>query len=745
MAETLDTPASEAIARAGLDQEQIDALGDGRHASPFAVLGRFSDGDDGSVVRTFQPQADSVTVLAGGGRRVEMIPLGGRGLFVAHASEAIGEDYRLELGEPAGTREIVDAYALPSAIGEIDRHLFNEGTHQQLYRILGSHAITHAGHEGVHFAIWAPNARRVSVVGQFNGWDGRRHVMRAHPGSGLWDIFIPDTGEGTLYKYEIVGAQGALLPLKNDPYASYFEQAPDNASIVFKSRFGWNDGQWLKSARGADMRARPMTIYEAHPGSWALHEDGRMLSWPELADRMIPYLVENAYTHVELLPVTEHPFTGSWGYQPIGLYAPTSRFGNPDDFRQFVDRCHTSGIGVIMDWVPAHFPTDDHGLGNFDGTHLYEHADPRQGFHPDWNTLIFNYGRREVANYLLSNAVYWIREFHLDGLRVDAVASMLYLDYSRKDGEWIPNRHGGRENLEAIDFLKRMNELVHAEGGITLAEESTSFPRVSHPTWADGLGFTFKWNMGWMHDVLEYMSKDPAWRKYHHDNLTFGMLYAFSENFVLPFSHDEVVHGKGSMIEKMPGDDWRKFANLRALYAMMTSWPGKKLNFMGNEFAQFHEWRDGGSLDWHLLDEPRHRHMLDLVRALNELYRDHGALHETDCDAAGFEWIDCSDAEQSVIAWYRYSADRSRKLVTVMNFTPIVREDYRIGVDDGGAWAERINTDDERFGGSGQRSAGERAGGALTTEDVGAHGRPFSLSLRLPPLAALVLEHVPGD
>ena len=736
MAETLDPSASEVGARAGLDQEQADALADGRHASPFAVLGRFADGDDASIVRTFQPQAASVTLLAGDGRRVEMTPHGNRGLFVARVAPAV-DDYRLELEEPGGPREIVDAYALSSAIGEIDRHLFNEGTHQQLYRILGSHAIAHAGHDGVHFAIWAPNARRVSVVGEFNGWDGRRHVMRAHPGSGLWDVFVPGLGEGTLYKYELVGAEGELLPLKNDPYANYFEQAPGNASIVFRSRFGWSDGAWMEATRGADMRARPMTIYEAHPGSWARHEDGRVLAWPELADRMIPYLVENAYTHVELLPVTEHPFDGSWGYQPVGLYAPTSRFGSPDDFRQFVDRCHGAGIGVIMDWVPAHFPTDEHGLGRFDGTALYEHADPRQGFHQDWNTLIFNYGRREVANYLLSNAVYWIREFHLDGLRVDAVASMLYLDYSRKDGEWIPNRHGGRENLEAIDFLKRMNELVHAEGGITLAEESTSFPRVSHPTWADGLGFTFKWNMGWMHDVLEYMSKDPAWRKYHQDKLTFGMLYAFSENFVLPFSHDEVVHGKGSMINKMPGDDWQKFANLRALYAMMTTWPGKKLNFMGNEFAQFHEWQHAGSLHWHLLDEPRHRSMLELTGALNRLYRDHGALHETDCDGAGFEWIDCSDAEQSVISWYRYSADRTKRLVTVLNFTPIVREGYRIGVDGGGRWTELVNTDDERYGGSGQ---GNAHGDGPVAEETSAHGRPFSLVLTLPPLAGLVLE-----
>ena len=454
----------------------------------------------------------------------------------------------------------------------------------------------------------------------------------------------------------------------------------------------------------------------------------------------MPYLVENGFTHVELMPITEHPYAPSWGYQPIGLYAPTSRFGSPDDFRWFVDSCHVAGIGVVMDWVPAHFPTDAHGLGQFDGTHLYEHADPRQGFHQDWNTLIYNFGRREVANYLLSNAVYWVREFHLDGLRVDAVASMLYLDYSRDEGEWIPNEHGGRENLEAIAFLKRMNELVHAEGAMTFAEESTSFPRVSHPTWADGLGFTFKWNMGWMHDTLDYFSHDPAYRKYHHNSLTFGMIYAFSENFILPFSHDEVVYGKGSMIGKMPGDEWQKFANLRALYAFMFTYPGKKLSFMGGEFAQHAEWAHEGSLHWHLLEQPMHKGVQTLVRDLNALYADHPALHESDHDGRGFEWIDCEDAAQSIVSFYRRSLDGTRATITVCNFTPVIRSGYRIGVDEPGRYVERLNTDADGYGGSGQGN-----GGAIEAREEPQHERPCSLVLTLPPLGVLVLEKVRSD
>ena len=766
------SPESDGDSSTRLTWSEIDALCGARHGAPFAVLGAHALGEH-RVVRTLQPQAGAVTLIDARGDRHPMQRQHDSAVFAVRLDTDPG-GYRLELDENGTAREIVDPYSLPSAIGELDRHLFGEGTHQELWKLLGSRRTTHGGVQGTQFAVWAPNAQRVSVVGAFNDWDGRRHVMRSHPGSGLWDIFLPELPAGTLYKYELIGPNGELLPLKNDPYATYFEQAPGNASIVFDSAFEWTDEAWLGTHRHRDLRADAVSIYEVHAASWRRHEDGRPLSWREMADELVDYVDAQGFTHVELMPVTEHPFDGSWGYQPVGMFAPTSRFGSPDDFRWFVDRCHAKGIGVIMDWVPAHFPSDAHGLAQFDGTHLYEHADPRQGFHQDWNTLIFNYGRAEVVNYLLSNAVYWIREFHLDGLRVDAVASMLYLDYSRNEGEWIPNEHGGRENLEAIAFLKRMNELVHLEGGTTYAEESTSFPQVSRPTFDGGLGFTFKWNMGWMHDMLEYTSRDPSWRRYHHHNLTFGLLYAFSENFVLPFSHDEVVHGKGSMINKMPGDDWQKFANLRALYTMMWTYPGKKLTFMGNEIGQYREWAYAGSLDWHLLEGEgeRHRGLSDLVRLLNGLYRGQPALHELDCDAAGFEWIDCTDADQSVISWYRHAADRSSSTITVMNMTPIVRHAYRIGVDEPGRYTELLNSDDARFGGSGQSNEGnesdesdegdetardggsDRAVAAVTagaedalrtglhSEAVPAHERAHSLSLTLPPLGALVLQRI---
>ncbi len=720
-----------------LDPALCDDIGAGRCNQPFSVLGQHADEPAGaSIVRTFQPQARAVTIITEDHREVAMERVGDKGVFAARCEPAAGR-YRLKLDwhDPnRASSECVDPYSLSSPVGELDRHLFNEGTHQDLYKLLGSRPLTHDGVRGTSFAVWAPNARRVSVVGPFNNWDGRCHVMRSHPGSGIWDLFLPDVDNGGLYKYEIVGPEGNVLPLKNDPFAHYFEQAPGNASIVFQSRFEWQDQDWMRDSRTGDPRNKPISIYEVHPGSWRRKDGTQVLSWIELADQLLPYSLDNGFTHIELMPVTEHPFDGSWGYQPVGLFAPTSRFGSPDDFRHFVDRCHRAGIGVIIDWVPAHFPTDDHGLGQFDGTHLYEHADPRQGFHQDWNTLIFNYGRREVVNYLLSNAVYWIREFHLDGLRVDAVASMLYLDYSREEGQWIPNHEGGRENLEAMAFLKRMNELVHAEGGLTFAEESTSFPKVSRPTYDGGLGFTFKWNMGWMHDTLEYMQKDPAFRRYHHDSLTFGLLYAFTENFVLPLSHDEVVHGKGSMIQKMPGDDWQKFANLRALYGMMWTYPGKKLNFMGSEFAQWQEWQHDQSLDWHLLDHAPHQGMLTLVKELNALYTSRDSLHRYDCDGRGFEWIDCTDADQSVIAWYR-RADDAPPTITVMNLTPVIRNDYRLGVDHAGGYRELLNTDDTRFGGSGQQNDDRR----LQAQEIAAHGRAASLSLMLPPLCALVI------
>lgn len=744
-----------------LDHAEVNAIVEGRHPEPFSVLGQHPIAAEvaetlggHAVIRSFQPHAESVAVLGSDGKRLALQRVHAHGLFEALLDEAMGP-YRLELTRDGQSWEIIDAYSMSSPMGEMDRYLLNEGTHQELYQVLGSNLMQFQGVAGVEFAVWAPNARRVSVVGDFNDWDGRRHVMRSHPGSGVWDIFIPAVISGALYKFEIVANDGRLLPLKHDPYAPYFEQPPGNASIVFESQFIWSDDDYQERKKGLDMRHEPISIYEVHAGSWRLNLHGDSLSYVEMAKTLLPYVVENGFTHVELMPITEHPFDGSWGYQPIGLFAPTSRFGSPDDFRHFVDACHAEGIGVIMDWVPAHFPTDAHGLGEFDGTHLYEHADPRQGMHQDWQTLIYNFGRAEVSNYLLSNALYWIREFHLDGLRVDAVASMLYLDYSREQGQWIPNRFGGRENLEAIEFLKSMNILVHAEGGITLAEESTSFPGVSHPTYNNGLGFTFKWNMGWMHDMLDYMSKDSAYRKYHHNSLTFGMIYAFSENFCLPFSHDEVVYGKGSMINKMPGDDWQKFANLRALYGMMWSYPGKKLNFMGGEIAQYGEWAHSGSIQWHLLDQSKHKGIQLLVRDLNLLYREHPALYQTDCDSQGFEWIDCDDHQQSVISYYRYSTDRKRSCIIVCNFTPVIRNDYVIGVNELGHYRELINTDAECYGGSGQSNhtalnepastdpastGNEQPQSVIPAVEESAHNRPASLRLTLPPLAVLILE-----
>lgn len=727
-----------------LDKASIDAIVNGRYLDIFSVLGRHTSGTgkNTSVTRTFQPHADAVSLVDEQGIKTPMEKIHPHGLFELR-SNTDSNSYYLQLSRAGHQWDIVDAYALPSPIGELDRHLFNEGTHEWLYKTLGSQVMQWQATHGVQFAVWAPNAQSVSVVGDFNEWDGRRHLMRSHPGSGVWDIFIPGIGSGALYKYEIRNADGNLLPLKHDPYAPYFEQPPGNASIVFDSKFIWSDNEYQSQKKSVDPRHQAISIYEVHAGSWRLNLHGDPLTYVELAKTLIPYVVENGFTHIELMPITEHPFEGSWGYQPIGLFAPTSRFGSPDDFRHLVDACHNAGIGIIMDWVPAHFPTDEHGLGLFDGTHLYEHADPRQGMHQDWQTLIYNFGRREVANYLLSNALYWIREFHLDGLRVDAVASMLYLDYSREQGQWIPNKVGGRENLEAIDFLKRMNILVHAEGAITMAEESTSFPGVSHPTYNNGLGFTFKWNMGWMHDTLDYMSKDAAYRKYHHHSLTFGLLYAFSENFALPFSHDEVVYGKGSMINKMPGDDWQKFANLRALYTLMFGYPGKKLNFMGGEIAQYKEWQHEGSIHWDLLEDSKHKGVQLLMRDLNKLYASHAALHETDCEAAGFEWIDCNDVDQSIISFYRYSLDRACQCLVVCNFTPVMRNNYIVGVNEPGHYRELLNSDDEKYGGSGQGNhskASASKDSVIVASTRQAHSRPASLALTLPPLAVLILE-----
>ena len=715
-----------------LPVDELNALATGSHGATFAVLGSHPIDNNTTTVRTFQPKAAQVDLIDANNTAHPMNKVHDDGIFELTISRPLPQ-YVLRCRRDEYQWDTHDPYALPSLLGDMDRHLFSEGNHYELHKQLGSKVCENQGLSGVQFAVWAPNAQRVSVVGEFNEWDGRMHTMRKHPSSGLWDIFIPGLVSGTLYKFEIMGAGGNLLPLKHDPFAPYFEQPPGNASIVFDSQFEWSDASHMEARVGANPLRQPISIYEVHAGSWQRNVNGDSLTYRELAETLIPYAVDGGFTHIELLPITEHPLTASWGYQPIGMFAPTSRFGSPDDFRYFVDCCHNAGLGVIMDWVPAHFPSDEHGLARFDGTALFEHEDPRQGFHKDWNTLIFNYGRNEVSNYLISNALYWIQEFHLDGLRVDAVASMLYLDYSRDDGEWIPNEHGGNHNLAAIEFLKRMNEAVHLAGGITFAEESTSFPQVSHPTYDGGLGFTFKWNMGWMHDTLEYFQKDPAYRQYHQDNLTFGLLYAFSENFQLPFSHDEVVHGKGSLLEKMPGDDWQKRANLRALLAMMYTYPGKKLLFMGCEFGQYTEWAHDGSVHWDLLFNEGHAGIKKLVTDLNHLYQKNPALHSSDCDQAGFDWIDCDDASHSVISYQRRSAVNDDHVVVVCNFTPVVRTGYRVGFPDVGVWNEVLNSDAADYAGSGLGH-----GGAVQTSGQPWHGQPDSVELTLPPLSVLV-------
>ncbi|SDG76892.1 1,4-alpha-glucan branching protein GlgB [Roseospirillum parvum] len=713
---------------------------------PFTLLGLHRRGDGVLVIRVFDPRAEALTLLdaADDSPLVALAKVHPDGLF---AAEVPGREawfpYRLARTVGGETAVVEDPYRFPPWLGETDVYLIAEGTHQRPYERLGAHPTVYEGVPGVAFAVWAPNARRVSVVGDFNDWDGRVHMMRSRGGAGLWELFIPHLVAGALYKFEIRAADGSLLPLKFDPYGFYGEKRPANAAIVHGlTDFPWTDEGWIRAreaaAGGLD---RPMSIYEVHLGSWARvpEDEHRFLSYDELGDRLVPYVRDLGFTHIELLPIHEHPFDGSWGYQPVGLYAPTSRFGDPSAFKRFIDRCHNAGIGVIIDWVPGHFPTDAHALGLFDGTHLYEHADPRKGRHMDWDTLIYNFGRIEVRNFLIANALYWIEQFHIDGLRVDAVASMLYLDYSRQDGEWIPNQHGGNENLEAIDFLKRLNELVYelGRGAMTIAEESTAWPMVSRPTYLGGLGFGYKWNMGWMHDTLEYFKKDPIHRRWHQNQLTFGLLYAFNENFILPLSHDEVVHGKGSLFGRMAGDRWQKFANLRAYYGFMWAHPGKQLLFMGGELGQEREWDEDQSLDWHLLEDPLNRGVKDLVGELNRLYVATPALYQQDFDPRGFEWIDGSDADNSVLSWIRWPRDGSAPIVCVANLTPQVLQGYRVGVPWPGAYHERLNTDDSRFGGSGVGN-----GPLVDSEPVEGHGRPHSLLLTLPPLATVWLQPV---
>ncbi len=728
--------------RSGL--ADILAIVGGDHRDPFGYLGLHDDGN-GLVVRSLQPDALSVKIVDRKTRRTlaELERVHEAGLFVGRIKGRKRRfAYRLLVDSHDGGVELEDPYRFPPWLGDLDIHLLGEGNHLDSYRKLGAHPTIMEDVSGVAFAVWAPNARRVSVVGDFNGWDGRRHCMRLRHDCGVWEIFIPGVQAGERYKFEVKAEDGTVLPHKADPYAFHAEHPPQTASIVYGlDEFAWSDQAWMAGRARASERAEPIAVYEVHLGSWRRKpEDGnRYLTYRELSDELVPYVAGMGFTHVELLPVSEYPFDGSWGYQPTGLFAPTSRFGTPEDFRAFVDSCHRAGLGVLIDWVPGHFPGDAHGLGNFDGTHLYEHADPRKGLHRDWDTLIYNYGRKEVANFLHSNALYWFERFHIDGLRVDAVASMLYLDYSRGEGEWEPNIHGGRENLEAVDFLKRLNELAYTREPdiMTVAEESTSWPMVSRPTYLGGLGFGYKWNMGWMHDTLEYMGHDPIHRSYHHDKLTFGLLYAFSENFMLPLSHDEVVHGKGSLLGKMPGDRWQKFANLRAYFAFMYGHPGKKLLFMGGELAQEREWNHDAGLDWHLLADPQHAGIQLLVRDLNHLYRDLPALHERDCEADGFEWIDCNDRDNSILCFLRRGDEAGEIAVAAYNFTPVPHREYRVGVPVPGRYRELLNSDAACYGGSGLGN-----GGAVGAEPVPCHSRPYSISLTLPPLSGLILQPI---
>jgi 1,4-alpha-glucan branching enzyme len=719
---------------------QVEAIVRGRHDDPFAFLG-MHQAPAGVCIRAMLPEAQEMAVVdsATGKIAAKGVRIHCDGLFAATCPDRREPfRYRLRIWHGSIQTEFDDVYRFSPVLGELDIHLLAEGNHLASYQKLGAHQIIHEGTEGVAFALWAPNARRVSVVGDFNAWDGRRLPMRRRESSGFWELFVPALRPGRFYKYEILGAENRVLPLKADPHAERCERPPGTASIVpDPSRHVWNDGAWIAERERRNDRQSPIAIYEVHLGSWRrnLAERGRYLTYRELAGQLVPYVQEMGFTHIEIMPVTEYPFDGSWGYQPISLFAPTSRFGTPDDFRAFVEACHNAGLGLLLDWVPGHFPNDPHGLGRFDGTALYEHNDPRRGIHPDWNTHIYNYGRREVANFLLSSALYWLREFHIDGIRVDAVASMLYLDYSRREGEWIPNQFGGRENLEAIAFLRRLNELIFGEGNgaTSMAEESTAWPMVSRPVYIGGLGFGFKWNMGWMHDTLHYMSIDPIYRKYHHKDLTFGLLYAYHENFVLPLSHDEMVHGKGSLIGKMSGDRWQRFANLRACLAYMWTHPGKKLLFMGAEFAQEREWNHDIGLDWQLLADPMHEGVRRLVRDLNFLYRNTPALYRFDCDPEGFLWIDVANTAESIISYLRRGREPQDIAVVVCNFTPVPRENYRIGVPLPGRYRERVNTDSTEYGGSGVGNEGE-----VHAEPRPLHGHYHSICLRLPPLGVLV-------
>ncbi len=716
-------------------RDAVTRLQEARHHDPFAVLGKHQQGSD-CAVRAFLPDATEASMLEGA---LPMQRLADSDVFEWRgATDDLPQHYRIAWQDSSGRlHQHYDPYSFGPVLSDFDLHLFGEGRHWHAYRFLGAHAREIDGIDGSVFAVWAPNAERVSVVGDFNHWDGRRNPMRVRGGTGVWELFLPELPPGTLYKFEVRNRQHGDIHLKADPYGRQFERRPATAAVVpdDSRAHQWHDEEWLQRRAGQDWLRAPVSIYEVHLGSWQRDTDGNFLNYRELADRLVAYVRELGYTHVELLPITEHPLDASWGYQTVGYFAPTSRFGTPDEFRYFVDLCHRNDIGVLLDWAPGHFPKDAHGLAQFDGSPLYEHGDPRRGEHREWGTLVFNYGRNEVRNFLVSSAVYWMQEFHLDGLRVDAVASMLYLDYSREAGDWLPNIYGGRENLEAIEFLRQLNEVTHSQfpGTFIIAEESTSWPQVTRPVYVGGLGFSMKWNMGWMHDTLVYMSKDPVHRHFHHDQLTFGLLYAFTENFVLPFSHDEMVHGKGSMLYKMPGDDWQRFANLRTLYTYMYTYPGKKLLFMGGEFGQGEEWNYDAALPWYLLQFEHHRGMQKLVADLNRLYREVPCLHRHDFESEGFEWIDCHDADQSIISYLRRAGENF--VVVILNFTPVPRSRYRIGVPTEGVYRDLLNSDSVHYGGSNLGN-----GEPLVAEPVPWMGRPYSIEITVPPLAGLVMS-----
>ena len=714
--------------------EDFILLSQARHHDPFRVLGRHELGSDEAMLCVYSPHTQSIVLDDIGEplRRYQQTDI----FIWQGASQALPVYYRLARTDSAGNRQsYFDPYAFGPQLSDFDLHLFGQGRHWHIYKILGAHVCEVQGVTGVRFATWAPNAERVSIVGDFNEWDGRRHPMRNRGSSGVWELFIPGLTADTLYKYECRHRDSGNVMQKTDPYGQQFELRPRTAARVNASTYQWHDAQWLEQRTQQNWLHTPTSIYEVHLGSWQRDAHGKFLNYRELAHRLVEYVRELGFTHIELLPVTEFPLDDSWGYQATGYFAPTTRFGTPDDFRYFVDYCHRNHIGVFIDWVPAHFPRDDFALAKFDGSCLYEHDDPRRGEHPDWGTLIFNYGRNEVRNFLISSAIYWLKEFHIDGLRVDAVASMLYLDYSRNQNDWLPNIHGGNENLDAIEFMRELNRVTHSEhpGTVIMAEESTAWPMVTRPTDIGGLGFSMKWNMGWMHDTLAYFSKEPIHRRFHHNQLTFGLLYLFHENFILPLSHDEVVHGKASLLYKMPGDEWQRFANLRLLYTYMFTYPGKKLLFMGAEFGQGQEWNFATALDWYVLQYPFHHGIHDLVRDLNHLYTHYPALHEQEFSPYGFEWLDCNDADQSVLAYIRKGGGKI--MVVLLNFTPVPRVGYRVGVPYDGIYQMRLNSDSQYYAGSNLGSHGQ-----LQAESIGWMGRPFSIELALPPLAGIVLE-----